>query len=93
MCKKTLWNFLRYYAFLFLSSSKEFKCGEGIKNKFYFKETYAGYELLMGIAFGISMAISFYFYDTNIVLLGLWNVSFMLIMTTSFAFYHWYKNI
>jgi len=73
MCKKTLWNFLRYYIFLFLSSKDEFICNDSSKNKFYYKNNYVGYELLFGIVLGISMTISFYIYDTDFIPLLIWN--------------------
>ena len=93
MCKKTLYNFLRYYCFLFLRSSEEFSCGDRKENDFYYKNSYAGHELLLGIILGISMAISFYIYDTALLPLILWNGVVMLISSLSLALYYWFKYI
>lgn len=93
MCKKTLYNFLRYYCFLFLRSREEFSCGDRKKNDFYYKNSYAGYELFLVIILGISMAISFEIYDTALFPLILWNGVVMLISSMSVALYHWFKYI
>jgi hypothetical protein len=93
MCKKTLWNFLRYYYFLFGSSKKEFDCNDSKKNEFYYKNTYAGYELLLGVLLGVSMAISSYIYDVEFIPLLIFNGVTMLVSSMSIALYHWFKYI
>jgi len=93
MCKKTLWNFLRYYCFVFIRSSEKFSCGDSEKNEFYYKNTYAGYELFLGIILGISMAISSYIYGIEFIPLLIWNGVTMLVSSMSIALYHWVKYI
>ncbi len=56
MCKKNLWNFLRFYRFIWFSLAKEFKCSDA-KSRYFMKETYLNYELIAIFIFPILIGV------------------------------------
>ena len=56
MCKKNLWNLLRFYWFVWFSMKKEFQCSNA-KSRYFLKETYSNHEIIAIIVFPVLIGV------------------------------------